>query len=178
ALLLGTAYSASIGGMATLIGTPPNLVLSLIFSEAFVGVDGVITFSKWLLFGFPLSMLFVMVLYTFFVAFYIKDIKGLTVPVDQLKVEYKRLGSLSFEESIVLTVFAALAIMWTTRSDLALGSVTVPGWSRVFPEPSFIKDGTVAMVVSLLLFFIPSKHKVLVRSEAEEEVQARMKTNE
>ncbi|GIQ86017.1 sodium/sulphate symporter, partial [Kipferlia bialata] len=162
ALLLGTAYSASIGGMATLIGTPPNLVLTLIFSESFDNVDGVLTFSKWLMFGFPLSLVFVLVLYVMFSYFYVKDIKKLVVPVDQLKAEYQRLGPLSYEERIILGVFVALAAMWTTRSDLELGAVTIPGWTRFFPTPAYIKDGTVAMIVSLLLFVIPSKHKMIV----------------
>ena len=54
ALMLGIAYSASIGGIATLIGTPPNLVLAGVISETY-GVE--IDFSKWFIFGFPISII-------------------------------------------------------------------------------------------------------------------------
>ena len=55
ALMLAIAYSASIGGMATLIGTPPNLVLAGVVQESY-GIE--ITFSQWFSFGFPISILF------------------------------------------------------------------------------------------------------------------------
>ena len=54
ALMLAIAYSASIGGMATLIGTPPNLVLATIVQETY-GIE--ITFSKWFMFGLPISLI-------------------------------------------------------------------------------------------------------------------------
>ena len=71
--------------------------------------------------------------------------------------EYKALGSMSFEERIVLVVFACTAFLWIFRKDLVLGFVHIPGWSGLLPDPKAIDDGTVAIFMAMLLFFIPTR---------------------
>ena len=69
------------------------------------------------------------------------------------------LGPMAFEEKAVLAVFALTAFLWVFRVDLNLGAFTLPGWSRLLPWPRFVDDGTIAIAMASLLFFIPTRHK-------------------
>jgi len=71
--------------------------------------------------------------------------------------EYKALGSMSFEERVVLVVFVCTALLWIFRQDLVLGFVQIPGWSGLLPDPKSVDDGTVAIFMAMLLFFIPTR---------------------
>ena len=94
--MLSIAYSASIGGMATLIGTPPNLVLAGVVKSTY-GVE--ITFSQWFKFGFPISilLLFICWLYLTKIAFKFKQ-KAFPGGSKEIKSQLKALGKISFEE--------------------------------------------------------------------------------
>ena len=83
------------------------------------------------------------------------------VGIDQTVVgtERRRLGSISFEERAVLGVFVATALLWVFRVDLQLGFLTLPGWSRLLPDPSLIDDGTVAIALASVLFLIPTRNR-------------------
>ncbi|MCG2462260.1 DASS family sodium-coupled anion symporter [Flavobacteriaceae bacterium F89] len=146
ALMIAIAYSASIGGMATLIGTPPNLVFAGIMKETF---QVEITFEKWLGIGLPFSilMLFICWKYLTRIAFPLKNLKlpgGKASIVQQLKA----LGSISYEEKMVAVVFGLTAIAWVTKSFL-LGII--------FPA---INDTIIALMGAMLLFLIPSRSRM------------------
>lgn len=145
ALMLAIAYSASIGGMATLIGTPPNLVLAGIVQESY-GVE--ITFSKWLIFGLPISLLFLFLswLYLTKVAFKFKQ-KKFPGGKEEINNQLKKLGKVSFEEKMIFMVFILTAFSWISRSFLL--EKFIPG----------IDDTVIAMSSALLLFLLPSKEK-------------------
>ena len=145
ALMLAIAYSASIGGMATLIGTPPNLVLAGIVKESY-GVE--ITFSKWLIFGLPISLLFLFLswLYLTKVAFKFKQ-KKFPGGKEEINNQLKKLGKVSFEEKMIFMVFILTAFSWISRSFLL--EKFIPG----------IDDTVIAMSSALLLFLLPSKEK-------------------
>ena len=64
---------------------------------------------------------------------------------------------MSFEERVVLLIFSLTAVLWVFRKDLILGFVTIPGWSNLIPYPKLIDDGTVALVMAMLVFFIPTR---------------------
>ena len=68
-----------------------------------------------------------------------------------VKQERAALGSITFEEKVVMGVFAATAVFWVFRVDLQLGLLTLPGWSRLLPFPELIDDGTVAITMASLL---------------------------
>ena len=154
-LLLGIAYSASIGGMATLIGTPPNLVLVKVFAISFPGAPE-ITFANWMAFALPLSVTFVMIAWVSLVLLFMP--RRLTLPGRELfEEEYRKLGKVSYEEKIVLGLSFLLGLLWLFRLDMRLGAVTLPGWSSLWPVPDVIDDGTVAITVALLLFLIPAR---------------------
>jgi solute carrier family 13 (sodium-dependent dicarboxylate transporter), member 2/3/5 len=153
-LLLGIAYAASIGGIATLIGTPPNLALAEIFRLTFDAAPP-ITFLRWLLFGLPVStVLFVLA----FLYLRVAVLRGRTFPLDRelLRREYAALGRMRWEERAVLVVFAAFALLLLTRADIVLGGTTLHGWASRLGVAGSVGDGTVAIGVALILFLIPA----------------------
>ncbi|WP_339918061.1 SLC13 family permease [Yeosuana marina] len=145
ALMLAIAYSASIGGIATLIGTPPNLVLAGIISETY---SYEITFFQWFKFGFPISIVLIFVswkyLSSFAFTFKQKDFPGGKTEITRL---LKALGKMRYEEKLVAIVFFATAFCWITRSFLL---------QKLLPQ---LDDTIIAIVFALVLFIIPSKTK-------------------
>jgi len=77
--------------------------------------------------------------------------------IDTFKQQYAELGKTSFEEKVILIDFVLLAFLWLTRSDISIGNFILPGWSSLFPNPEYINDGTIAIMMSVVLFFIPSR---------------------
>ena len=145
ALMLGIAYSASIGGIATLIGTPPNLVMAGVISEIY---NYEITFFKWFIFGFPISIILL-----FFCWYYItrvayvfnqREFPGGRSEINRLKND---LGPISYEEKIIAIIFALAGFCWITRSFLLQSILPV------------LDDTIIAISFGLILFVIPSKAK-------------------
>ncbi len=140
ALLLGIAYAASIGGLGTLIGTPPNAFLAAFMLEAYEVEVG---FARWLLFGLPVVV--VVLPLTFWlltrVAFPLgrEAIPGGRGAIER---ELARLGPLRGPERAVAVVFAAVAVLWVVRPLLERW---VPG----------LTDPGIAMAGGLALFLIP-----------------------
>ncbi|GAA4900301.1 SLC13 family permease [Flaviramulus aquimarinus] len=145
ALMLAIAYSASIGGISTLIGTPPNLVLAGILSETY-GYE--ITFSQWFIFGFPISIILLIICWKYLTSFAFsfkqKEFPG---GKQEIKRLLKALGKMTYEEKTVAIVFAATAFCWITRSFLL---------KKIVPQ---IDDTIIAILFALILFLIPSKTK-------------------
>ena len=154
-LLLGIAYASSVGGMATLIGTAPNLSFARIYAISFPEAPE-ITFLFWLGIGLPVSIVLVVVVFLVLRALFTRNL-DFDMDPEVLDNEYRSLGPKSFEEKVVLAVFVALAVLLVTRSNLTIGATTLYGWGSLFPDASFIDDGTVAITVALVLFLIPSR---------------------
>ncbi len=153
-LLLGIAYACSIGGMATLIGTPPNLALTRIYEITFPEAPA-LSFGQWMIFGLPVCLLLLTVAWLLLTRVIFRVPSDLALPRETLDEEYRALGPVSPEERIVLTVFLITAFLWVFRTDLTLGSFTLPGWGRLLPTRDFIDDSTIAVGMSLLLFLLP-----------------------
>lgn len=157
-LLLAIAYSASIGGNATLIGTPTNLVCVRILALLYPSAPE-ISFAQWLIFALPITI------FMFFVAFGLLFLifkpkeKWDNLSSNTFKTQLKALGKPSYEEKVVFVLFVLLAIMWMSRSPIKLDKFTIPGWSALFKNPKFINDGTSAILMSIILFLWPSKTK-------------------
>ena len=156
ALLLGVAYAASIGGLATLIGTPPNLSFVRILEIVFPESPG-ISFAVWFLFALPLSAVFLIVAWWVLCAMFLRGVDAGPTQTEVLREERERLGPVTYEQGVVLALFVLLVGAWMFRADIDLFGVTVPGWSSLFPSADYIDDGTVAVTVALLLFVIPSR---------------------
>jgi len=142
ALMLAIAYSASIGGIATLIGTPPNLVFAGIVEEIY-GIE--ISFMKWIILGFPISVILLFICWKYLTT---KAFKFTNHEFPGGKKEIRRLvselGKMTTQEKRVLGVFAITAFCWISRSFLL---------QPLFP---FLDDTIIAMTAAVCLFVIPS----------------------
>jgi len=155
-LLIGLAYSATIGGMATLVGTPTNMIFFREYSEKFP-LNNDVNFLSWFKIAFPISLVFLMLCYWALKKIYISKNIQLNIEKKYFSDGYARLGKMSYEEKIVLSVFIFTALLWFTRADITIGGLTVKCWSSFFPDSSYLTDSTVAITMALLLFLIPSK---------------------
>ena len=158
ALLLSIAYSASIGGIATLVGTPPNLVFTKIMNISFPSAPE-IGFGQWMLFALPLSVFMLVSLWLLMYFIFFKQIKTQNnVSSNIFKAQYLKLGKYSYEEKIVTVGFVLFALLLLFRADIKISDFTIYGWANLLPNPKFINDGTIAITISILFFIIPSKN--------------------
>ncbi len=155
ALLMGIAYGAAIGGTATLVGTPPNLIMKGLYEAHVPGAQ--IGFLTWFLFAFPISFCFFVVGYLVLSIRYCRF--QCKVSAEYIREKYDELGKPGPEEKAVGIVFGITVLLWFFRQDIDLSAVVIPGWARLFPRPELIKDSTVAMIAGLVLFTIPSKSR-------------------
>ena len=154
-LMLAIAYSASIGGIATLIGTPPNLVFVGVVNEIY-NVE--ITFSEWIIFGLPISLILLLICWYYLtrIGFKFKQ-KEFPGGRAEIKRQLDDLGKFSFEEKWVAIVFITTAIAWISRSFIL---------KDIFPG---IDDTIIAIMSAIVLFILPSKnktHKLLIWEDA------------
>jgi sodium-dependent dicarboxylate transporter 2/3/5 len=105
----------------------------------------------------PLSAVFLAVIWAILTKIFYRVPAHVTIDKSIVEKEYKDLGRMSFEERAVLLIFFLTAVLWVFRKDLILGFVTIPGWSNLIPYPKLIDDGTVALVMAMLVFFIPTR---------------------
>lgn len=157
-LMLALAYSATIGGISTLVGTPPNMVFAG-FVERMHDGPSPITFTRWFAFAFPFSMAFIIAVYFILKKLFIPKHHEKPLHLDFVRNELKKAGPVSGEEKWLMLIFFITVILWFTRAGLNFGSFRLPGWTSWLPHGSFIRDSTVAIAMSLLLFLIPSKNK-------------------
>jgi sodium-dependent dicarboxylate transporter 2/3/5 len=157
-LLLGIAYSASIGGIATLVGTPPNLSFARIANIIFPEMPE-ISFADWLVFAIWITVLVFIAAWTLLFLMYKPKQPWHGVNREEFKKEYQLLGKAKPEEKIVFILFICMATLWVFRAGFNIGFVSIPGWSQLFEHPEYFNDGTVAIAISILLFIIPSKTK-------------------
>jgi sodium-dependent dicarboxylate transporter 2/3/5 len=157
-LMLGIAYGCSIGGIATLVGTPPNLSFARIFQITFPGADP-ITFGTWFIMGLPISITMLVIVWLLLTRIFFRVPSTLTVDRSIINKEYKELGPISFEEKSVLIIFTITAILWVFRKELTIGVISIPGWSQLLPNPDLIDDASIAIFMAMLMFLIPTRNK-------------------
>ena len=145
ALMLAIAYSASIGGMASLIGTPPNLVLAGVLEKSY-GIE--LTFAKWFSFGFPISISLLIIAWLYLTKFAFKfKLREFPGGISEIKKQLNKLGKISFEEKMVLAVFLITALAWISRSLFL---------NQIIPS---IDDTIIAIISAIILFILPSRNK-------------------
>ena len=142
-LMIAIAYSASIGGMATLIGTPPNMVLAGVVEESY-GIK--LNMFDWMKFGVPLSSLLLMICWIYLtqIAFKFKN-EEFSAGRDEIMRQLKKLGNFSNEEIKVLIIFSLTAAGWILRGSI----------EKIFP---LIDDTIIAIFFAVILFIIPTKN--------------------
>ncbi len=155
ALMLSIAYAASIGGIGTLIGTPPNIVFAASVRSLFPQAPP-IGFLQWMLIGLPFMLIFTPITWLILVrmVFPVKQLT-LTDSKDVIQNQIDRLGRMTKAEKYTLAIFVLTALGWVFRENIALGSIIIPGWSNMLGVEKFVNDATVAIFSAVLLFFIP-----------------------
>jgi sodium-dependent dicarboxylate transporter 2/3/5 len=154
-LLLSVAYACNVGGMGTLIGTPPNAILAGFFSESY-GVE--VGFAQWMMVGLPLVVVALPLVYMVLTWVYPIELEELPGGTDIIDEERAKLGTISAAEKRVAIVFGATALFWMMRP--LLGKVV-----------SGLSDAGIAIGGGLALFLIPAgteDRALLAWSDAEE----------
>lgn len=174
-LFLAIAYSCSVGGFITLIGTPPNLILSQIAKERFPKADE-IGFTQFLFVSLPISISLLAIMYFYFLLIFIRKVHlPKDVDITIFKQNYEKLGPMKPAEWVIVFFFVLLACLWLFRSNIQ----ALIGWSnRLYSDGStYISDGTVAILLSMLLFIVnvpqPSvkEEKEMVSGEIDLEIK-------
>ncbi|RSL33663.1 DASS family sodium-coupled anion symporter [Salibacterium salarium] len=147
AIIFGIGYAGTIGGLGTLIGTPPNSLLAGTVEELY-GVE--ISFAGWMAFAVPLVAILLVCAWVYLTKIiYPIGMKQLPGGRELIQKEKTALGKIGQEEKAVLAVFIFAAFMWITRTFIWENQVNLPE----------ISDGMIAITATLLLFLIPSSHK-------------------
>lgn len=159
ALMLGIAYAASIGGIGTIIGTPPNIVFAAAVKSIFPEAPE-IGFIGWMMVGVPLVIVFVPVTWLFLTRIGLPiRIRSLPGSSDVIREELKKIGPMRKGERLVMIIFLATAFLWIFRKNIDLGTFTIPGWSNALGIANYVNDATVAIFSAILLFAIPENLK-------------------
>jgi sodium-dependent dicarboxylate transporter 2/3/5 len=150
ALLLGIAYAATIGGMGTLVGTPPNALFAAFMAEAY-GIE--VGFLRWMTIGVPLVLVLLPLAWLVLtrLAFRIEGVRrgvGAVSDTAVLRAELTALGPMSRAERLVAAVMLSVAGCWIFRPLLA---AALPGLQ--------LSDAGIAMTGALLLFLLPADLK-------------------
>jgi sodium-dependent dicarboxylate transporter 2/3/5 len=146
-LLLMVAYAATLGGLATIIGTPPNVVFAGLLDEFY---HQKLDFGKWMLVGVPVAT--ILLLSTHFIITRIlfpnnlKNVEGTDVLI---KEKLKELGTISKEEKLVLTIFGLTSFFWIFQQ----------AFNTYFFKQDLLNDTNIAMTGGLLMFIVPADLK-------------------
>lgn len=155
ALVLSIAYGANIGGLGTLIGTPPNALLAGHMMKNH-GVE--VGFGQWLLLGVPLILVSLPLVYLILTRLSFKvpntEVPGLR---EALHGERLKLGCVSKGEWAVMLAFGLAIVLWVSREAWKAEAPKAPG--AAWPLGALVTDEVIAIGAALLLFFIPVDFK-------------------
>ena len=146
AMLLGLAYSASIGGLATLIGTPPNALLIGFMAENY-GIE--ISFARWMLIGVPVSLVMLPIAWILLTRFLFPiNFPASDAVRDHLHAMREELGEMTTPERRVAVIFGTVIFSWMLRKPIT-------EWLGI----SGVSDSGIVMTAALLLFLLPSGNR-------------------
>ena len=152
ALMLGVAYASSIGGMGTLLGTPPNLILAGAAKEL-IGRE--VGFVDFMFVGVPMVVVLLPLCWAMLVFVLFRGNPSLGDGARALLLERRAaLGPLRGAEAITLTVFACTALAWVLREPKAFGSVQLPGLTTLAPR---LSDAAIGVAGAILLFVLTAR---------------------
>ncbi len=150
AMMLATSFAATFGGLATPVGTPPNLI-GIGLLERVAGIQ--VSFFGWMAVGVPIAVTLFAVLALYFHLF---AARGLRIPAggaDLLREEIEQLGPLSRGERNVMLAFAITVALWTAPGLLAIVGAGHTSFTRTYQEA--VPEGVAAMIGAMLLFVLP-----------------------
>jgi sodium-dependent dicarboxylate transporter 2/3/5 len=142
ALMLAVAYGASIGGLATLVGTPPNALLAGFFEQTY-GID--IGFARWMLLGLPVTLVMLAVTWLFLTRRLMNESSPNVASEDFFEQELTHLGPMSRAEKRVASIFLLTATLWMLRPLL-----------QAYFDFANLSDPGIAIFGALLLFIVPA----------------------
>ncbi|KAK6183729.1 hypothetical protein SNE40_002471 [Patella caerulea] len=179
AMSLCICYAANSGGIASLTGTGPNLVIKdqvdLVFEKN--NEESPINFASWMSFGFPLSCMLLVVCWVWLQILFLRC-KGACSCCSSdpfrksngekvkavIRQQYEDLGPITYAQGSVMVLFSILVICWISRDIGGVG-----GWGDLF-EDGYVKDSTPALFLAVLMFFLPSKApKVFCNADRDED---------
>lgn len=141
ALMLAIAYAASIGSVATIIGTPPNGIMAGYLAQQ----GSPIGFGRWMVFGLPVAAVFMIVAWVLLTRLLFR-IGSIELPGGRelIRSELSAMGPMTRGERVTLAVFVTVAVLWVAR-----------GWLQTLPGLAGLDDATIAIAGALALFLIP-----------------------
>lgn len=154
-LMLAIAHAASVGGIATLVGTPPNLAFTRIYE---INFGEAVSFGEWFLFALPTAMLLFFGVWLVLMRVHFRRSKIDFEASDITASALQKMGGITPEEKKVAAVFVTMAALWIFRKDLNFGLFSIPGWGSLFAHASFINDGTVAILCAVSLFALTARN--------------------
>jgi len=147
-IMLGIAYSANVGGIATIIGTPPNIVLAGFMETEY---DYSISFVKWMMIGVPFAIVMIGFIYVILTkVMYKTGIESFEGPTNFIKEELDKLGKISIEEKYVLAIFVLAIALWIFKNNV----------NEMFPNLN-LSDTTISMLAAFACFCIVHQGKLL-----------------
>ena len=157
ALMLAIAYSASMGGLTTLVGTPPNAFLASFVADSIAEEHrSQISFAKWLLFGVPVAVFMIPFAWLLLTRWLFVIPRGeIEGGKNLIEKEYRDLGPLKWGERVTLLVFAGTGLGWITRPFLKDFTLSF-GDAQMTPFAT-LSDPGIAMTAAVLLFVLPAR---------------------
>ncbi|WP_440901012.1 SLC13 family permease, partial [Actinosynnema sp.] len=145
---LAIAYAATIGGLATLIGSPPNLVLAGLVEQSY-GID--VSFAGWMVLGVPLAVVFLALTWLLLTRVMFRTgIAEVAGGRELVRARRRALGRMSRGEVTVAAVFAATALLWVFRQPLADSAL-----GAAVPAVGLLSDAGIAVAALVALFLVP-----------------------
>lgn len=153
-LMLAIAYAATIGGLATLIGSPPNLILAGFIEQNYDGVS--ISFADWMKVGVPLAAVFLVIAWLVLTRLtYPTKLTEIAGGKEVIRREYAKLGRMSRGEWTVLVIFVSTALLWVFKDPITQWEAL----TSVLPFMAHLSDEAVAIAAAIALFLIPVSAK-------------------
>lgn len=151
-LFLGLAYAASIGGMGTLIGTPPNLIFAAASKEL---LGQPIDFARYLLIGVPCVVILLPICWAVLCHWLYRSDAQLGEAAERAVAERRtRLGTFKGGERATTVIFGLTALAWIFREPKEIGSLSIPGLTMLAPG---LSDAAIGLIGAMMLFIIPAK---------------------
>lgn len=145
-LLLTVGYTSSIGGIATIIGTPPNVVFAGLLDQFY---HQKLDFGKWMMVGFPLMILLLIATYVIITKIlFVNGIEKVAGSDQLIKNKLEELGRLRKEEKLVMVIFASTCLLWTFQQPI-----------NILLGKDMLNDTNVAMTGGLAMFIVPVSWK-------------------
>ena len=157
AIMLGIAYSADLGGMATIVGTAPNMVYRKLFTESFPGAPEP-GFVSWMIMGVPLTLMLSLICWVMLshVLLRVRD-KGLIGGREAVQQNLQALGPIRQDELMSVALFGLAVLLWVTGGEMQISpTMHFLGWRKSFGLQE-VDDAVVAIGCAILLFLIPSR---------------------